>query len=176
MIAERIAAGQVDRRILGVEVIGVTADVRAEEESTSVAARRRARRKRIQADFELGEFAPAERGLVALIVAVTDAQLGREGVGPVRVQLENTGIDLFLQLIAVGLQAERERRGGEGVLLKLLRALVVDVGELGAMIVVDVPVELADELVVFLDRVLDQAERVVAVDVLGDRCSPDRSG
>ncbi len=37
------------------------------------------------------------------------------------------------------------------------------------MVVVDVPVELADELVVFLDGVLDQAERVIAIDVLGDR-------
>jgi hypothetical protein len=62
--------------------------------------------RRIEADLELRELAAAERRLVAVHVAIGDAQLGREPVGPARVELEHAGIELLDQLIAVREEAE----------------------------------------------------------------------
>src|SRR5687767_3884255 len=100
----------------------MAADVRAEEEPRASArscgvAAGIGDRGRIETYLELGKVTAAKRGLVTLVVAVTDAKLGRKGIGPVRVQLKNARIDILLQLIAVRLQAESKGRGRKGVLL-----------------------------------------------------------
>jgi hypothetical protein len=103
VVADQQVGGELNVEILGVQRVGLAADVRAEADRTL--AVRAARgigagdlAGRGEADVELAEFAAIGRGLPADVVAVADARFGGEHVRPARVQLRNARMHHLRQL------------------------------------------------------------------------------
>ena len=164
-----------DPKRLGRKFIGLARYVRAELDTAGagLADQRRRRRagSRFEADLELAKFGAVVRHLETDIIIVVDAQLGRETVAPLVVQLEDTIMIDRPLIVIIRLQCQG-RVGGVGLAGQLAGeniALVVNIGERGAVTVGDVPVDLCNDLVVIFADVVGHTQWVIFVDRVRDR-------
>ena len=162
-VADQAVLHGVDR-----QHVGVTRTLRTEADRTT---HTRVRADRfIQIDLHGGEVVAAQAVRQILGFLAADRELGREGVGPVREQLSLVGRQVLVDLIGRGQQADADVGAvGDRVVQAQIAALGLLVRDHGAVLVVDVPVQLGEVFLV-LDRqgVGRPVERVVAVDALGD--------
>ena len=142
MVAHRVVGSSfVVPELIG-ELVGMTAVV-----CTEIDGRRAGFEVVRNADLN---FAPAvktsNRDLTVVEVNVRCTKLGREVWRPVRVKCAGVVFQFCAALVIVVAIGNAVRTG---VRRRVVRAIVIGVGEFSAVIVVDVPVQLAEELFIF---------------------------
>ena len=129
----------------------------------------------VRADPHFGELVAAQRGLVALHLDVAIAELGREPVGPVGEELEGVGVEILGVLVPVRREIEHARARGRRDRRRALRrdrqrsAAHPLIGQLGAVLVVDGPVQLGEPALVLFGVAAGETHRVEAPHRIGDR-------
>ena len=156
--------------VLGVEEVRVPELVRAEAHDRDIARAVAAGERLVRradgvewrgggADADVREILARRRLLQARVIALREADLGGEGIGPVRVQLQRERLVVLAR--EVPLRVEAGAAGAEVGALDDAR-LRLAVGQGGALVIGDVPVE---------------ARRVLLVgDRLGQRDAAEREG
>ena len=156
------AGDQVEDRV--VQFVGLTGVVFTDVDGVALTRTVDGNRVAVR-DAELTEAVLADGVLTVHQVAVADADFRGEVVVPVRIQGGDETVQLGATLIEVVGEFELVRvtiRSGDVV------AVIVQVDEVGAVLVVDLPVEADKQLVVFVRVGGRRHTRVVVVDVARD--------
>nr|GEU28080.1 hypothetical protein [Tanacetum cinerariifolium] len=168
VVAQRPVGAHVTVQGLGAQDVALTAVIGTEAQRTRGGRHRRWRAGRVGAgERQADQRQLRVQGRHAVVVAVRYLDFGREGRGPVGGPLGHHGLDLLALRIPFGV--ERQAGGGRAGELRF-RLLGFRVAEHGAVVVVDVPVNLG-QVVVHVQRGARAQRRVARIEtvhVLGD--------
>ena len=156
--AQLVAHGLVAEHVRVTRVVGAQEDGGARVDTVAIVV--------VQGrDLDFTDVQTALRDLTVVQGRIGDAELGREIVRPVREDLQDIGVQLGTALIQVARIFELVRTA---VRLRDVEAVIVVIGEGGAVLVGDVPVQLDQQLFVLIRLGSRDATRIEAVNVPGN--------